>query len=391
PVAAILDRRLTVMLEALMHLRKTGYTEGVAYDGYLLDFLADWLALLPAAERTFFLEHPEFAMQFTESLALGVPGDAASVAPLSDVEPREMCMHIGAHAKCHRLKANPALPAYLRRCRLDWQPSQSLAAQRENIDEGVGAGSKSAKEDATAGIDAQYALVLRSGSAAEDLAVAMSANRSPMPHMHKDNGTIVIGTRGRWLLTDPGYQQYLETSERQFAIGPTAHNVPVVNGEAQVLKKPGERRVTQVSPGLWRADVAFSQCYAAALGVTAARRSVWLAGKQTVVVADRIGGPGVKTLAWHWHAHAEAAWSVEGEWAAICVPGVNLWIRSLQAPMEGAAIRRLKGSRGQQTLIQEIQTPPPVIWWIMAVGDRPPAVRAMGPERIAVERIEFAL
>lgn len=56
------------------------------------------------------------------------------------------------------------------------------------------------------------AVVLRSGMTADDVAVAMGQGSSPMGHIHQDNGRLVIGTRGRWWLDDPGYQQYLQTS-----------------------------------------------------------------------------------------------------------------------------------------------------------------------------------
>ena len=50
----------------------------------------------------------------------------------------------------------------------------------------------------------------------------MSTCSSPLGHVHKDAGTIVIGTRGKWFITDPGYQQYLPTRERNFTLDATA-------------------------------------------------------------------------------------------------------------------------------------------------------------------------
>jgi len=57
-------------------------------------------------------------------------------------------------------------------------------------------------------LDVHYTAVLRSGWEAEDLAVAISCSNSPTDHIQRDNGTLVVGTRGHWLIADPGYQQY---------------------------------------------------------------------------------------------------------------------------------------------------------------------------------------
>ena len=84
------------------------------------------------------------------------------------------------------------------------------------------------QREITAGaIDSQYSVVLRSGWGGDDLAVAMSASSSPMGHLHRDNGSIVIGTKGCWIIDDAGYQQYQNNHEREFTVGPVAHNCPV--------------------------------------------------------------------------------------------------------------------------------------------------------------------
>ncbi len=45
-----LERHAEALIMAQLQLRGTGYTEAVAYDGYILDFVADWL---PGARAEF--------------------------------------------------------------------------------------------------------------------------------------------------------------------------------------------------------------------------------------------------------------------------------------------------------------------------------------------------
>ena len=91
-------------------------------------------------------------------------------------------------------------------------------------------------------IDAHYAAVLRSGWEADDLAVAVSCSTSPMDHLQTDSGTLVLGTRTHWLIADPGYQQYAPGEERDFTVGATSHNVPLINGQARPRNAPASFR-----------------------------------------------------------------------------------------------------------------------------------------------------
>src|SRR5690606_24878104 len=104
-----------------------------------------------------------------------------------------------------------------------------VAAMRANALGAVAAipGNPPAEEPRAGALDAHYAAVLRTGWEAEDVAVVASCHNSPAGHLQRDNGTLVIGRRGRWILSDPGYQQYLRGAEREFTIGPAAHNYPV--------------------------------------------------------------------------------------------------------------------------------------------------------------------
>jgi hypothetical protein len=372
-----LDRRLHVLYGALLQLLDRGFTEGLSYDGYILDFLAMWLRELPPAQRAPIVDHPRFPLFFEESYRLSAPGDALQVAELSDVEPAHMPFHATAHAKCLALRSDPRLSWYLERCDVRRLRGEALAELAE------APAAPAARTPAAGALDAHYALVLRSGWDARDLAVAISCTTSPMHHMHHDDGTIVIGTAGRWLIADPGYQQYLQKKEREFTLGPAAHNAPVINGRAQNAKTCRRLALERSAPGIFRAELDLTSCYPSEAGVDSMVRTVWLAGRDLVVVGDRISGAAIASVRYHWHAHPEAGWWWQDGAAMIRCGETTAWMSSPGMNLSPAEVDRLPGSRGQLTLSADI--PPPkrttkarTHWWIFSFGRRPQPVVADG-------------
>ncbi len=237
----------------------------MAYDGYVLDFIADWLGTIPPGDRAAIVEHPRFEEYLEQSYMLGAPGAAGNLAELSNVEPREMPFHLSAQAKLLALRPNPVRSWLLRQSPLELLRTDALAALRRA--EGVAAGWRAR----SGALDAHYAVVLRSGWEAEDLAVAVSCSTSPMAHLQLDSGTLVLGTRGHWLIADPGYQQYAPGDERDFTVGPTAHNAPLVNGQALAEKRPRRLWLEEVDPRLRRLGVDLTACYPQASALRAMR------------------------------------------------------------------------------------------------------------------------
>ncbi|MBK5938037.1 heparinase II/III domain-containing protein [Halochromatium roseum] len=162
-------------------------------------------------------------------------------------------------------------------------------------------------------IQLNAALVLRSGHAPENLALAMGLSRSPMSHVQCDNGSLVLGTAGRWWLDDPGYQQYLRTAERTFTLGPSAHNAPVINAEAQRHKRPTLLTAMRLSdaPDVQFALVDLTACYPPEAGVTQVWRAVWLIGRTQLLVCDQVQGATPVPVAYHWHGHPELYWCIQ--------------------------------------------------------------------------------
>ncbi len=379
--APALNDRVKTLIEVLMVLRQQGYTEGVAYDGYLLDFVACWLQSLPAAAREQMMRQFDFNGFLNESYRLGAPGEIVQVAEIGDVEPRRMPFHISAQARIEQLQPNPIRAWYLSRCRPELLRSDGLASLH----------SLSATWDQTppmpAGglLDAQYAKVLRSGWDAGDLAVAVAAGNSPAGHIHFDFGSITIGTSNRWIIADPGYQQYMPGEEREFTLGPAAHNAPVLNGKAQEIKAGRVIAQGEKDKGIYWVKLDLTGCYPQELEVTQVSRSIFLYRDRLVVLADQLKGPKITELSYHWHGCPEAAWRVQDGWALLYTGTSTLWFTSPGFAISDSNLDRLPGSRGQLTLKAGGKARP-IVWWIFSRSESPPSVEP-GPEGQWIETL----
>ncbi|CAK0750165.1 Heparinase II/III family protein [Gammaproteobacteria bacterium] len=371
PADEVLNSRVEALLRATFVLRARGLSEGVAYDGYVLDFVADWLNILPEAQRAAILDHPGLKTYRDESYMLAAPGTAEQVAELGDVEPREMPFHLSALAKLQGLRRDPYAAWHLWRARLNWLRSDALAALR------LLPADLATQTPLPGPLDAHYAAVLRTGWEADDLAVALSCTNSPAGHIPCDSGTLVLGTRGTWLISDPGYQQYAKGDEREFTVGPTAHNAPLINGLAQTQKRPRRLALENLGPGVQHVAVDLTACYPLGASAVSVVRHVWLLGKNLVVVGDQIQTKSLVPITYYWHGHPGAAWWVEANWAGITLDDVQLGMISPQVPVSLANLQKLPGSRGQTTLVANFDGTAPVAWWILALGDPPPEFQVL--------------
>lgn len=362
-----LNHYVKISLEAIFALRQTGFSEGVAYDGYVLDFVMDWLAFLPDADKSTFISHPQFARFLDESLWLGAPGDVAQVAELGDVEAKEMPFHISAQAKAFELQPMPERAWYLKQCRLDILRADALAALHLSADEI----SQSQHQPKAQAKDAHNAIVLRGGWNQDDVAVAMANSNSPMGHLHCDNGSITIGTCGKWIIQTPGYQQYLANSEREFTLGASSRNTPTINGQTQTRKLA---KLISVTPQdeTQSTEIDISQCYSEELKLEKVTRKVLLVENQLVVVEDTIAGKEIDEISYFWHGHPDAAWWIENNWARVYLNGKTLWIHSPHVTLAENQLQRLRGSRGQLTLAPKVllaESATQIIRWYFLLSD----------------------
>jgi len=365
PLRDDLERHTQALVEAQFELRRMGFTEAISYDGYILDFVADWLRDAAPEVQQQVLENPELGEMLEQSVVLAAPGQMMNIAPFNDVEARQMPFHASAHAKLARIKARPRSVWLLTRCPLDWLRSDALAAFHDLETEG------SPQEPVPGAIEGLYSLVLRSGWDESDLAVAVSATNTPPGHIQIDNGSVVIGTHGAWLIDDPGYQQYVPGLEREFTLGPTAHNYPLVNGRTQE-KNSVKRLLCAEKDGLLHAAVDITGGYDRSLDLELARRDVWMLDNSTVVIADRISGAEVRDCEYYWHANPQAALWIQDAACLIRYGPLSLWVRCANTPIQGGEIGRLPGTRGQISIHAKVVAGiDSCVWWIFNLGESP--------------------
>mgnify|MGYP006421475455 CR=1 FL=1 len=333
--------RARLMAELWLEWGELGHVEGVSYDGYTCDFLMDWLFVCPPRLRQAFLAHHRLQQILQEIQHLGAPGRPENLAPLGDVEPFDMRFHYSFAAKYlfHRASGEKFL-----------FPARSKKFLRCDALPFLPAGS--ARSAASPPLrDAHYALILQYSPAVK---VAVSWSNSQMAHMQPDHGSLVIGAGGEWLLDDPGYRQFLPTSEKTFTLGTSAHNHPIINGEAP-SQVPNNR--------------AYACLHAASgtgirlnLGQTYARwkgscfREIRLDRHGHLVVDDHFEGGGVRRLDYHWHGCPRGAWRVSGGWGAI-LAGKNalLIMTCVGYPLQAEELQRIPGSRGQLSLVKTLR------------------------------------
>lgn len=371
--ANYLNGCMRVILRLLFLLRDNGLSEAVAYDGYLLDFIAFWMQTLPPDERDALLRDPHWPGFLDESLYLSAPGSVVTVAELSDVEPVQMPFHVTAQARLQRWIPEPRRVWYLQHCPVERLRVDGLICIRQLADD------LPASTPPSGALDALYARVLRSGYESDDVAVAVATSTSQHGHIHNDYGSICIGTQGHFILTDPGYQQYNESSERVFTMGARAHNAPLVNAQP-MTQKAGRVLKTEAGSGIWHLSLDLTACYSHVAAADRVLRDIWLIGKKAVVVADRVAGARVQSLDYHWHGHPDAAWSAmtiaaSNEPAALVYLHPTLmWITSPSVlAITPHHIHRQSGSRGHLTLSVNLQRVPNAAWWIFSLADKPHA------------------
>jgi len=380
--AQAIETHTGALVQAQLDMRSQGHTEAISYDGYILDFAADWLPGAQEDVRSRALEHPALSLMLDQSWLMSAPGNVLNVAPFNDVEPREMPFHAGAHAKLLALREDPRSRWFLANCPLEWLRSDALAALAGLPD------SSQAQAPASGAFEGLYTMVLRTGWDSTDVAVAISATDASVGHIQNDKGTLVIGSGGNWLVDDPGYQQYVPGLEREFTLGPTAHNYPVING---VLQKANRVKRLDCSgrDGVLHAAVDITEGYEPGrLDLQRVVRHVWLrqAGDKTViVVADRIQGRGIETVDYNWHTHPQAAlWLAEGA-CLVHLGHSNLWIDSPNLRLEGRKIVRLPGTRGQVTVqAQAAGADDCCIWWVFTLGAAP-AGKSLSADGLVLE------
>jgi len=74
---------------------------------------------------------------------------------------------------------------------------------------------------------------LRSGWGRGDHLLCLTSGPSAKDHNHKDQNQIMLNVGGEWLLTGPGYQDYVPGPRADYTTGTIGHNSLLVNGQGQ--------------------------------------------------------------------------------------------------------------------------------------------------------------
>jgi len=342
-------------------------TEGVAYDGFLLQSMLAWVdgradtAQLRAAGHAVLAGIPQ------AWAANSAPGRADLLAPIGDVEPQMMhwasvLLRLArwyeriedvaawfAELPVRRLLADSLGDAYA--CAMQPAPT-------------AGSGVDGDIQPATA--------VTRTGYDVDDIAVVVSTSRIPAPHLHLDGGHLTLGWKHRWWITDPGYQQYRLGDERDFTIGPLAHNAPVLDGFPQAERAVRPRHQELHAP---QVELDLSGCYEGLPAGARVTREVHLRDGVAVMVDRFAGLPHGTGVDIHWHADTQLTWSFvqgaarlsDGDHALWVVTGEQTESDGLEADM----LARHPGTRGPLRLDHRssIQHASALRWWAFIPDD----------------------
>ena len=379
-----LDQRLCEALQAWRQFRlsETPHTEGVAYDGYLMDSLAGWLARLPDHAAMLQENREAFRTLATHAMDLTLPGRADLQTPLGDVEP-EMT---------HWATVLLRLAAWYEWNDAGWLlrrvPLNRLRAEAWGIALDSRDFLKRKSAPPQAGLhEHPNAISLRTGWESDELLAVFGFSRGKMGHLHSDVGHVTLGWQGRFWITDPGYQQYRPGQERDFTLGLQAHNTPVINGVPQT-RRAGRLLLLETNRlGFLHARMDLSQCFTNLAGDSSVERELWLIQNRgrAVVVRDTFRDLGTNTeVTTSWQAGTHLTWAFREGWARLSNGNQALWIGTCPGTLDAQCLDRHPGSRGHLTLVDRHILPKGTAsrWWVFwcdpSAGWTPPSVLAEG-------------
>lgn len=368
PLSEKLDARAREVLHAWWKYR-TGeerHSEGTAYDGFVADAVTEWLAGLPDREALLSTGREAFCGLARQWVQLTLPGRADLHAPLGDTEP-EMSFWATALVRLAAWYDLEDAGWLLRRYPLERLPIPALTA----VLDCASFWQRDFSMPKAGPCEHPAAVSLRTGWQNSDLLVAVGLPRCNMGHLHADGGQVILGWQGRFWITDPGYQQYRPGAEREYTVGPQAHNAPVIAGAAQTRRIARLLALATDKAGRQHAALDLTGGYEGLPKGARVQRDVWLipAAHPAVVVRDSFVPPGVEVQT-HWLGGASLAWAFSAGWARLSDGEHALWIGTAPGKFQAGKLLRHPGSRGPLTL-QDITALPEgnaVRWWVFQTG-----------------------
>ncbi len=346
--------------------RERGHSEGVGYDGYLLYHACAWLESSAAGPELRDAARAELLATARSWAELTLPGRPDLAAPLGDTEP-EMTFWAAVIVRIAQWYDDGEMAAWIRRFPLHRLPAAALPIARTLAAHPSGPMPPAGTRTHHAALSTRSA-----GWESDAVAVAMSAARTQMGHLHHDGGHIVLGWDSRFWISDPGYQQYRHGAERDFTLGPQAHNAPVIDGRPQTARRS---RVLAACDGHLAIDL--TDCYEGLPATARIQRDVWLRDDQ-VAIRDLVQGIASDAVVHtHWLGGNGLAWAVHSGWARLCDLHRAVWLGTSLGPLSAHDLVRHEGSTGGLTLISTA-TGPHTRWWYMqldrSAGWQPPLI-----------------
>ncbi len=350
PRSAALEPSLRQALRAWYRFRLTSppYNEGSAYDGFLMDSLTGWLAGEPDRDTLLAEGRAALANLSAQWIQLALPGRVDAQAPLGDVEP-EMPFWMTALHRLALWSDNPESAWLIRRL----PPRAMPAALLADILEPGGSLNEPAAAPNSGPAELPHAVTLRTGWDASDVLAAVGLTRGEAGHLHTDAGQVILGWQARFWITDPGYQQYRPGAEREFSLGPEAHNLPVIAGRTATKRVPRRVALSSLPDGSERTVIDLSGCYEGLPAGATIEREVRLLSRDgpTVLVRDRFRGLGKPVeVQTSWQSGTRLAWAFRDGWGRLSDGELALWVGVFPGKISAAGLDRHEGSRGPLTL-----------------------------------------
>lgn len=377
-LTAQFDRQAIAVVRA-WSVYRTGaqpHTEGTAYDGYLMDSVTGWLVNLPERDTLLAETCDAWRSQLDQWLGLTLPGRPDLHAPLGDTEP-EMPFWIMPLLRLAVWFERADARWLLRRIPVSRLPAAALIEALELPD--------STTAPAIGLCELANAVAARSGWQSADHVVVLSVPRCGLHHLHDDAGHFLLGWQARCWITDPGYQQYRPGEERDYSIGPAAHNAPAINGRAQSAQAARVLSMHTDAAGRSQAALDLTRCYADLPPAAAVHRTLWAesAAAPLVVLRDDFDGlPNGTEVLTHWLGGTHLAWAFVDGWARLGDGTQALWFGTTGDGFSAKQLNRHPGSRGPLTLrhAATLAGGPIRRWWIFwgdaTAGWMPPRVAA---------------
>ncbi|WP_164462219.1 heparinase II/III family protein [Bacillus sp. FJAT-42376] len=120
---------------------------------------------------------------------------------------------------------------------------------------------------------------VRTGWGANDSVLSFTSGPSARGHNHFDQNSFILNAGGEWLLTDPGYQDYVPGPGNEFTNQTIGHNTVLVNGEGQSKRGGGSIFVLEDKEGWLRMKGEAAESYEGRLKLFS----------RTIIFSDRLG------------------------------------------------------------------------------------------------------